>query len=222
MGCFRWIILLSGAAMLFTLTIASDCPADCLACWELRGVIVNLKDGTRIEGYATWNHAWAREGNCECSCSNSNGDESASRERSPVNANEFPGVIFHPAAAIKCITVYTHLRSIKYPWAAVVTTNEPIKLGIGEIEDIKLTPGPHDGYGGAGDIPLVSPRFADLLQTKPAASCESGDGFAYWVSYDRSFPEEELRRLCEQFESDEEVVKKLKARDIFSLYFAGD
>ena len=46
-------------ALLLTSLVTSDCLADCMACWKLKGVRVQLKDGTMIEGYATWNDSWA-------------------------------------------------------------------------------------------------------------------------------------------------------------------
>ncbi|MEJ2718836.1 MAG: hypothetical protein P8182_17190, partial [Deltaproteobacteria bacterium] len=115
----------------------------------------------------------------------------------------------------------------KYPIEkALVATREPISVNVNEIKEVKLIPGPLDGYGGARGIPLVAPRIADLLQTKPSASCridyECGLADCFWVSYDKSFPAEELRRLCETEGSDKKIVKSLKARDIFSLSFPFD
>jgi hypothetical protein len=194
------------SAFLLAPLIASDCFADCIACWELKGTIIHMKDGSKIEGYATWNEAWV---------------ESELRGK-----KQFPEVIFDPSAnlMITDIEVYTHIRSIKYPDdKALVTTRRPIRVEINEIKDVKLNPGPHDGYGGAGDLPVVSPRIADLLQTKPVASCEYGEGLAdvYLLSYDKSFPSEELQRLCEQGISDEQV-KNLEARDIIRLVYPFD
>jgi len=42
------------------------------------------------------------------------------------------------------------------------------------------------------------------------------------VSYEKSFPLEELRRLCEQGVSGAEIRKSLEARDIINLYFSYD
>ncbi len=45
----------------------------------------------------------------------------------------------------------------------------------------------------------------------------------YWVSYDKSFPKKELKRLCDEPPPrPDEEIRRLKARDIFSLYYAYD
>ncbi|MFH1113534.1 MAG: hypothetical protein V1792_06400 [Pseudomonadota bacterium] len=185
----------------------------------MKGVIVQLKNGTTIEGYATWNDSWAALGYHMSSA----GDDD-SIKRALENMKEFPQVIFDPKAQIDGIAVYTHLRTIKYPVAkALVTLRDPVGVNVEYIKNLRLNPGPHDGYEGAGTLPLVSERIADLLQTKPSASChqDRGAGDMYWVSYDKSFPAEEVQRMCGHM-SDEELEKKLEARDIFSLYYAYD
>lgn len=210
---------LAVVALLLASLVTSDCLADCIACWQLKGVLVRLKDGTTIDGYATWNDGWATLGYL-----GSNAQGQRSLKQIIETQKEFPEVILDPAADIDSIGIYTHLRSIEYPLAkGLVTTRDPIQVKVREIQDLKLNPGPHDGYHGAGSLPLVSPRIADLLQTKPEASCDYDDGGAdvYWVSYDKSFPAEELRRLCEQRVTGEET-DKLEGRDIISLYFFYD
>jgi len=217
MHCLRDTILTSLLLVfLVAAWLTSNCHADCMACWELKGVIVQLKNGAAIEGYATWNDSWAALGL---------GSYGEKQKQGPEIKIEFPKVIFDPRAKIHKISVYTHLRSIQYPVAdALVTLRDPVRVEVKDIKDLKLNPGPYDGYKGAGSLPLVSERIADLLQTKPSASCDydEGAGDMYWVSYDPSFPAEELQRLCEEHISDEELEKKLKARDIFGLYYAYD
>jgi hypothetical protein len=195
-------------ALLLLALVSSDCLADCIACWKLKGVVVRLKDGTGIKGYATWNDGWQ-----------------AFEEGTVRTKKTFPEVIFDPRVGIDKISVYTHLRSIKYPVKdALVAIRKPVSLSVKDIEDLKLDPGPHDGYDGAGLLPLVSPRVADLLQTKPVASCHYDGSVVdvYWVSYDESFPAGELKRLCDERVSDKEIEKNLKARDVFPLFFSYD
>jgi hypothetical protein len=224
MHCLRDTILLS--LLLASLVAAwptSDCYADCIACWQLKGAIVQLKSGATIEGYAAWNDSWAALG-----YHYSTGDDEKALEQALKNMKQFPEVIFDPKAQIDGIAVYTHLRSIKYPVASqLVTLRDPVKVNVKDLKDLKLNPGPHDGYEGAGRLPLVSERIADLLQTKPSASChyDAGAGDMYWVSYDKSFPEEELKRLCDErlpTDRPDEEIQRLKARDILSLYYAYD
>jgi|WetSurMetagenome_2_1015567.scaffolds.fasta_scaffold549354_1 hypothetical protein len=96
-------------------------------------------------------------------------------------------------------------------------------MKVKEIQNVEINPGPHDKYNGAGNLPVVSRRIADLLQTKPVASCWYGDaGDVYWVSYDKSFPAQELRGLCEGPISGEGIEKRFKGKDIIQLYYAND
>lgn len=213
-------LLFVGSALLLATQLTSDCHADCMVCWQLKGVVVQLKNGTTIEGYATWNDSWAAFGYQSSSAGDAN-----SIERALENQKAFPEVVFDPKAQITGIDVYTHLRSIKYPVPeALVTLRDPVQVDVEDIKDLKLKPGPHDGYEGALRLPLVSERTADLPQTKPSASChyDARAGDMYWVSYDKSFPAEELQRLCDGYISDTELEKKLEGRDIFSLYYAYD
>ena len=220
MHCLLYTILLSLLSAFWVAAwLTSDCHADCMMCWELKGVIVQLKNGTTIKGHATWNDSWAAFGYQSSGLSDKNSIDRA------LEKNKFPKVIFDPKAQISVIAVYTHLRSIKYPVEnALVTLRDPVGVNVEDIKDLKLNPGPHDGYNGAGDLPLVSKRIADLLQIKPSASCHkyTGAGDVYWVSYDKSFPAKELQRLCEHHMLAEEKKNSLKEKDIFSLYYAYD
>jgi hypothetical protein len=225
MLCLRNAILLSLFLVFLVIAcLTSDGHAGCIECWELKGVIVRLKNGSTIEGYAKWNDFWAELGYANSSYNESGKDENALKE-ALKDMKQFPNVIFDPKAHIDSIHVYTHLRSIKYPVAkGLVTLRDPVQVNVWEIEHVKLNPGPHDEYNGAGSLPLVSERVADLLQTKPAASClfDKGPGDEYWVSYDKSFPKKELKRLCDESPWRSEEIQRLKARDIFRLYYAYD
>ncbi len=189
MLCFRNTILLSPLlAFLVIACLTSNSHAGCIECWELKGVIVHLKNGGVIEGYAKWNDFWAELGYANSSYNENGKDENALKE-ALKDMKQFPEVIFDPKADIYDIDVYTHLRSIRYPVAkGLVTLRDRVSVKVWDIESVKLNPGPHDGYSGAGRLPLVSERVADLLQTKPAASChfDTGAGDEYWVSYDKS------------------------------------
>jgi hypothetical protein len=228
MHCLRDTILLSLLLAFWVLAcLTTDGHAGCIACWELKGIIVHLEDGTTIEGYAKWNDFWAELGYADSSYASSGKEDENALRQALKDMKQFPEVIFDPKADIHEIAVYTHLRSIKYPVAkGLVTLRDPVRVNVEDIKYVNLNPGPHDGYNGAGSLPPVSERIADLLQTKPSASCHFDEvaGDQYWVSYDKSFPEQELNRLCEPRPIDrpDEEIQRLKARDIFSLYYAYD
>ncbi len=179
MLCLRNTILLSPLLVFLVIAcLTSDSHAGCIACWELKGVIVRLKNGGAIEGYAIWNDFWAELGYADSSYNESGNDENALKQ-ALKDMKQFPEVIFDPKADVHDIDVYTHIRSIKYPVAkGLVTLRNSVRVNVWEIECVKLKPGPHDGYIGAGSLPLVSERVADLLQTKPAASCHNDSGWA--------------------------------------------
>jgi hypothetical protein len=196
-------------ALTLTVLAPSDCIAECLACWELKGVIVTLKNGKIIKGYAAWNDAWA--------AMNYEFRGKLSKKK------KFPEVIFDPLAGIEDIAIYTHVRSVKYPPKRVVATRQPIVVKVKKIRDVELNPGSHDGYCGAGSLPVVSLRIARLLQTKPMASCvyEEGSAEVNLLSYDRSFRAEEFKRLCEKRISDEEF-EKMNMENVIRLEYAYD
>jgi len=152
-SCFSSYLGFSAlVAFLVVALVAGDCLAVCLSCWKLNGVRVRLEDGTTVEGYAVWNDVWADLG-----YSRSSDDGRASNARTAGTKKQFPEVIFDPPARIDAISVYTHLRPIEYPVEdALVATRKPIRVTVKEMRELKLNPGPHDGYEGAGHIPVVS------------------------------------------------------------------
>jgi hypothetical protein len=84
--------------------IAGDCLGDCIACWQLRGVIVHLKDGETIKGHAIWNDAWAW-----VEYSSTNQEDPVARALDPQK--QFPYAIFDPEAKIDRITVYSDCQN---------------------------------------------------------------------------------------------------------------
>ncbi|MEW6352402.1 MAG: hypothetical protein AB1646_25400 [Thermodesulfobacteriota bacterium] len=173
-------------------------------------MLIRLKDGTTIEGYAKWNDEWAE----------------IRAEEPHEKLKKFPEIIFQSGPDITVIGVHTHLRSIKYPVRnLLVATRECLPVLVREVEEIKLNPGPHDDYAGAGSIPVVSPRVADLLQTKPLASCHFDAGISddYWLSYDPDFSTARLKQLCENKEQGSEGVQDLSGRrNVIHLSFPFD
>jgi hypothetical protein len=136
-----------------------------------------LKGGEILEGYTRWNDAWLSR-------------------KTKVG---FPEAVLETEGGVKSITFYSDIRTITYPDSGLrVSVGQPRTIVVDSISSLKLRPGVHDGYEGAGNIPVVSERTAQSLLTKPVAIC-SGEGALstiYWISYNQRFGEEELRCLC--------------------------
>ena len=146
-------------------------------CWELKGLAVDLKNGTTVTGYTRWNKEAVSDAGYK---------------------GQFPEVLFEMPA--NAIDLYTDLEKVVYPiQEALVTKKEPLLIPAGEIIRLLAKPGPHDGYRGAGNIPLVSPKIATLLHTKPNALCEGDEGGVisfYWLAYNERISQEDLLWLC--------------------------
>jgi hypothetical protein len=96
MLCLRNAILLPPLlAFLVIACLPSDSHAGCISCWELKGVIVRLKNGPTIEGYAEWNDFWAELGYANSSYNGSGNDENALK-LALKDMKQFPEVIFDP------------------------------------------------------------------------------------------------------------------------------
>jgi hypothetical protein len=165
------IVLLFGAA--------SNAPvfALCGACWELKGIAVDLEDGTTVTGYIGWN------------------------EDAIIDAGyqgKFPEVLLEMER--KAIVLYTDLEKIVYPVkGALVSTKQPLSIPVGRIIRVLPKPGPHDGYRGAVEIPLVSPEIAALLRSKPDAFCEGDEGgvtSVFWLAYNKRISSKDIIWLC--------------------------
>ncbi len=158
-----------------------------------------------MEGYVPWNDAWLPHGSSE---------------------KKFPEAVFEPRVEVEWIQIYANLRPIEFPHAnALVTLQKGATVPVKDIQELRLKPGPYDGYAGAGDIPVVSSRIADLLQTKPVASCHGDTGMAdvYWVSYNKGITAKQLDCLCkEQWISLIDYGENLERNNVVKLVFPYD
>lgn len=173
----RKIHIVLAAAAVIALADYQPSHSDCLACWELKGIVVELKSGKILEGYTTWNDAWL----------------------AGKTKTSFPEVVLEAEGGVKSITFYSDIRTITYPDSGLkISVGQPRTVPVESISSIELRPGVHDGYEGAGNIPVVSERTAQSLLTEPVATCR-GEGalsIVYWISYNQRFGKEELRCLC--------------------------
>jgi hypothetical protein len=155
--------------------------ADCFACWELKGVQLQLKDGSALKGYMLWNKAWIQ------------GAPSA----------PFPKLLLQPAKGAEHIRFHSELRSILYPDSGLIVAVAPERLiPLDSLSDITPAPGEFEGRSGAGSIPVVAERTVKRLQQRaPFAYCKGeseGNAVIYWISYNPEIGAKELRMLCER------------------------
>ncbi|MFZ2445656.1 MAG: hypothetical protein WAW37_04820 [Syntrophobacteraceae bacterium] len=141
---------------------------------------------------------------------------------------EFPeGLLAMAHETHQTIDLYTDLEKVPYPFkGAVVTTKEPLRLPVERIIHVFAKPGPHDGYRGAGAIPLVSSEIVKLLHSKPHASCKGDAGgvtAVYWLAYAEFISQKDIDCLCgEPWTELIENCKLLQANHIFRLDFPYD
>lgn len=145
--------------------------ADCLACWQLYGVTITMRDGQILEGHIVWNHSWYQ-----------------------TNEKDFPRNILKLENRMKELKYYYDIQSIKYPIEGLKVSAGPIKmLPLRNIAKIELRKSIHDGYGGAGDIPEVRKRWVKALQTrKPVTIYETSGGLSdiFFLSYNKAITKE--------------------------------
>lgn len=160
--------------------IAGSEASLCGACWELKGLSVELDDTTTVTGYTMLN----------------DGEDGGHKV-------DFPeGLLAMARETRQTIVLYTDLEKVPYPFkGAVVATKEPLRLPLEKIKRVVAKPGPHEGYQGAGAIPLVSSEIAKLLHSKPHASCEGDAGgvtAVYWLAYTESISRKDIEWLCKE------------------------
>jgi hypothetical protein len=156
---------------------------DCMACWSLRGVSIELSNGTRVQGYVAWNDGWVDQ----------IGDSLV----------PFPESLLRFRWNTQHILLYTELERVKYPAEGlVVATAVPLHLVPDSLRSVVLSPDALDGYAGAGTVPLVTKETAKLLTTTaPIAACHGESPTSsdiYWLSYNSRFDEERLMLLCKE------------------------
>jgi hypothetical protein len=138
--------------------------------FELRGVEMELTDGSRLFGYVPW-HA--------------------------LNAEE--AEMSFPAATNSrdTILLYTDLRTVLYPDSGLLVCTTPLRrIARDSIHRMHEQPGRHDRYANT-DIPLVSESTAALLRTPPLAMASGGDDSTrfYWLSYSPGVTAQDLEAL---------------------------
>lgn len=187
---------------LFSSIIVNDVKAVCLACSELRGVKISMKDGHTHEGYVHWNEAWLKN-------------------QSP----RFPDSLIDPIASVehKQLTLYKQIFPITKPVKSVVTTESYLtKVERSQIATITANPMKYDGYDGTS-LNLVSKVALNWLTTEKQAAIllieNTGVSDEYIISYNSKITNaKKLKKIFKE----EKNKQKLERMRILVMSFAYD
>ncbi|MDD3927047.1 MAG: hypothetical protein PHT33_10380 [bacterium] len=198
--------------------------ADCIACFELKGVKVELKNGKIASGYVAWNSAWFEaEGYKPKSPYALVDSKEANRRKQPL-------VLYKKLYSIE--KPFRKLHGECKPGTVLVTSEaDTVKLPLAEIRHIKAKPMKYDGYTGAGNIPRYSKKALEMLiNAEPVAVIVEDTGVSddYYISYNQAISEKELKKRREDVnngllgEKWTETVKKLEKDRIVTLSIGYD
>jgi hypothetical protein len=206
-SCFLSFALLFFSNLLFQ---PNYLHADCLACFELKGVQVTMKDGQKYSGYVGWNPAWF-----------------TSREKS-----KFPDTLLSRESwgpyPRESIPLYRKVYTIRFPMTALVTRKgDSLTLRFSDVETMSGKPMEHDGYQGAGGLPVLSLTAIQLLsKSKPYASIKQDADVAdhYLISFNPEIDETKLRKIYDDIKIwiTKDKIKKLEESRIIFFSLAYD
>ena len=186
---------------------AHNAFADCSACFVLRGVRVQTKNGQKISGYVAWNE---------------------NLFKIDIHDIKFPdSLIDSKAWYSEFVTLYTRIYSLSRLEKGLVTTRSGIlKIRVSNVEKIIATPMRYDGYVGAGGLPIQSMTEIRWLTNNRPKAVFTVNYFVsdrYIISYNRRVGKRELEEISKRLEmasSGEELRKierQLRGRRIVVL-----
>lgn len=153
--------------------------ADCLACWEMRGVKIITFENDTIYGYVTWNDSWytISQGCSLAKFPKCFIDDHLTRKRFKFN-------------------LYKKIFLVNYPYqnAYVVRRSDVITIEIKNIKRISAKRLPHNGLPGAGEVVVVSDSLVSILQKRPFAQYALYESCwdIYFLSYNKNINEDSL------------------------------
>lgn len=204
------VVLLFSVICLASLFRPGYLHADCLACFELKGVQVTMKDGQKHTGYVGWNPAWF-----------------TSREKS-----KFPDTLLNRESwgpyPRESIPLYRKVYTIRFPVTALVTgTRDSLTLRFSDVDTMSAKPMEHDGYQGAGGLPVLSLTAIRLLsESMPFASIKQDAEVVdhYLISFNPDIDETELLEIYDKLKKwiTPEKMKELEESRIIFYSVAYD
>lgn len=186
--------------------MANTARADCLACFELRGVRIEMKNGTTHRGYVEWNSVWFKE-----------------RETAifPDALLSSEGWQYSP---LKAVRVYTKVYKVKHPLPVLVTTRtDSTTLPTSDIQKMLTSPQEYDGYQDAVGLPSLSLRAIQMLsEAEPSAVWQDDSGVMdiYLVSFNREIGKDKLRRIYDVLSKDHSPQKVEELEDLQIIYLS--
>lgn len=176
--------MIKKAVLIFSLCLLlTEGKADCLACWILEPVEVQLKNNTTKTGYLMWNDQWLNDPSA---------DESF--DKKIKNYHSEPGRGY--------LVLYEQVYQLggHLPCEGVVTTESLIdSISIEMVRSVKQLPHKGEKISGAGLITTLQKQSIELLKNKP--SCfyisESTVSETYFLSYDSETDVSQLQEISE-------------------------
>lgn len=183
---------------------ANMVQADCLACFELKGVQIELKNGRMHRGYVQWNFVWFKE------------RENARFPDSLLSSEswQYPPLEF--------VRLYKEVYKVEHPLPVLVTTSTgTINIALSDIKKMVPAPQELDGYQGAAGLPFLSQTAIRLLsEGEPYALLKDDSGVAdvYLISFNQDITLDKLRQIHAGLKSiSPQEVTKLEESQVIHL-----
>ena len=216
-------------SMVLLSCVIQNAFGDCLACFSLKGVRIESKDGIKYNGYVIWHPIWER-------LSPPPGGYKSELDIKFEDKGKFPDQIRGWKKGE--ITLYTKLFSVTKPLenksVFLVTDNSGlINLSVNKIKKIQPDSSmKHNGYQGAGTIPIHSTRAIKMLTEETPIAIISEDQSVFdriLISYDPQIKEKDLKdklntvnNCCSTKEEWIELINKLEEEKIVILDISYD
>jgi hypothetical protein len=197
--------------------------AACWGCFILKGVRVEVTNGDMVSGYVRWNPEWFADNNEESAFPNSLFKSKYSKEWGD------PFVIYREVYPID-----KPFKDSKYfgkNFLFLVTSDaDMVKIPLKELKDIRGEPKKHDGYSGAGEVP-VFPMDCVKLMTDAAPTAvivnDNDPSLELFISYNPNIGERLLKERFEEYKqgkwtSIESYLAELRRDKIILLEIAFD
>lgn len=160
------------------------CKADCLACWTLEPVNIQLESGEKVEGFILWNKSWLRT-------------EEETTWPFAKQVINFHRTEKHDSLQFfeEVVVLGEHLPIKGF----VASSDKYFKLSLNDIEDIKSSEFEGEKLNGAGWVDIFEPRTIELLKKKPLyySKKEGVVSETYFLSYNPKYQDFQLDSISE-------------------------
>ena len=134
----------------------------------------------------------------------------------------------------KSVRLVKDIFPVSFPVKSFVATSDIVEIPQDKISSIARVIRPHDGYEWYGALNVFLPAVVKRMKDQPPAQCEEVPEWCkkepadctsvnYWFTYNKRFPEESLKALCEgPLAGFVEPDLMLTSRGVFRFEVSGD